>query len=417
MKTNIARSGLVRLGVYLWDYKVTLQGKYLIAGLIMATSAGVASLDMPLYHLVCGLSALFLITFLAGLFLRPRIIIEGQLSSKTSAGHTIEGNFTVKNLSRLPVFSVSLGFFGLPVSIREVSDTRTVLDLKPGETASITVHLQPLKRGFYAMPGVKPYSTFPFNIFRTGPPVYNVGQLLVLPDFHPATDIDIPASRRYQPGGIALTSQVGESMEYIGNRDYLPGDSLSKIDFRSWGRLAKPVVREYQEEYYCRIALVLDTFVPSGTKFTPEGYPELEAAISLCATVADVLSRTEYIIDIFAAGPELYVFRAGRDTAHIENVLDILACLDACKTNPFEILAPSIVDELSNISTIMCVFLSWDESRMRLVREAAEVGCKVKILFVTRDDTHQSLADLEQWADSVSVYTPETIRKGSIEII
>ncbi len=75
------------------------------------------------------------------------------------------------------------------------------------------------------------------------------------------------------------------------------------------------------------------------------------------------------------------------------------------------------MDELSNISTIICVFLRWDESRKRLVQEAAEAGCKIKILFIGKEDAHQSHADLEQWADSVSVYTPETIRKGGIEVI
>jgi len=81
----------------------------------------------------------------------------------------------------------------------------------------------------------------------------------VLPDFRPADAITVPGSARYQPGGIALTSNVGESPEYIGNRDYRAGDPLRRIDFRSWGRLAKPVVREYQEEYFSRIGVVLDT--------------------------------------------------------------------------------------------------------------------------------------------------------------
>ena len=40
------------------------------------------------------------------------------------------------------------------------------------------------------------------------------------------------------------------------------GDPLRKIHWRSWARRGKPVVKEYQEEYFSRIALVLDTFLP-----------------------------------------------------------------------------------------------------------------------------------------------------------
>ncbi len=417
MKKSRRKPVLIKFGRYLWHYKITQQGKYMMGGAMLALYAGMVSLEIPLYHLVCGLAALFFVTLLSGLFLRPRVRIMGQLVPKTCVGHIIEGIFEVENISKLPAFNIALGFFHLPGSVREIIETRTVFDLKPGERAFITVQIRPVKRGLYKLPHIQPFSTFPFNIFRSGSPGCAIVPLLVLPDFHPVADMEIPSSRRYQPGGITLTSLVGESMEYIGNRDYLPGDSFSRIDFRSWGRLAKPVVREYQEEYYCRIALVLDTYITSGVKSASNGYPELEAAISLCASVADLLSRTEYIMDIFAAGPELYVFRAGRDTAHFENVLDILACLDGCRTNPFEILAPSIVEELSNISTLICIFLGHDESRKKLVQKAVEAGCKVKIIFVSNDDSSQSFGDMEQWVDVVSVYTPETIRKGGIDLI
>jgi uncharacterized protein (DUF58 family) len=215
--------------------------------------------------------------------------------------------------------------------------------------------------------------------------------LLVLPHFHPIAGLDVPIGTRYQPGGVALTSNVGESPEYIGNREYVPGDSARRIDHRSWARLATPVVREYQEEYYCRVALVLDTFVPPRRRPGREGFPDLEAAISLSASVADILSRGEYLIDLFAAGPELYVFRAGRHTAHLENILEIVACVEACRSNPFRTLAPALADELGNISTVIGVFLDWDASRRQLARTAVEVGCSVKIVIVRDGDTTEPI--------------------------
>ena len=122
----------------------------------------------------------------------------------------------------------------------------------------------------------------------------------------PLVDVSVPVGMRHQPGGIALTSNIGESPEYIGNREYVPGEPVRRIDFRSWARLGKPVVREFQEEYYCRIALVLDTHVvpkmtwgsferwAEGWYFPyeqgPEEFPELEAAVSMTAALADALS-------------------------------------------------------------------------------------------------------------------------------
>ena len=139
------------------------------------------------------------------------------------------------------------------------------------------------------MPPVRAFSTFPLNLYRTPAGQSEPWTLLILPNFHPLQGIDVPIGARYQPGGIALTSNLGESPEYIGNREYVSGDSIRHIDFRAWARLSMPAVREYQEEYYCRIALVLDTFTGKEHAPSPDGFPDFEAAVSLTAAVADAL--------------------------------------------------------------------------------------------------------------------------------
>ena len=43
-------------------------------------------------------------------------------------------------------------------------------------------------------------------------------------------------------------------------RDYRPGDPLQRIHWKSFARTGDPVVREYQDEFFERHALILDTF-------------------------------------------------------------------------------------------------------------------------------------------------------------
>lgn len=250
-----------------------------------------------------------------------------------------------------------------------------------------------------------------------------MGTMIVVPRFHRLTDIHVPAGLRYQPGGVALSSHVGESPEYIGNREYVPGEPARRLDFRSWARLARPVVREYQEEYYCRIALILDTYVPARRGpisdwirggVPAEGYSELESAISLAASVADSLAATEHLIDIFAAGPELYVFRAGRQIAHFDNVLEILASVDACHTNPFQTVGPAVADELHSITTAICIFLDWDASRETMVRTIIEAGCQLKLVIVRDGETTLPLpSDL----GDVTLLSPELIDSGGVDYL
>ena len=161
---------------------------------------------------------------------------------------------------------------------------------------------------------------------------------------------------------------------------------------------------------------MLDTYVARNRWFRPRGgFQNLEAAVSLAASIADALSRGEYIIDIFAAGPELYVFRAGRHTAHLENVLEILACVDECRTNPFDKVAPALADELASISTVVCVLLDWDPSREALMRTAVEAGCSTKVLLVRDGPPSTDYGPAEDWLGPILCLSPADVFAGGIE--
>jgi uncharacterized protein (DUF58 family) len=286
--------------------------------------------------------------------------------------------------------------------------------IEPGERARGTVSFTPARRGLFGPVDVRCWSQFPFGLFRVPLAAERFPLLTVYPAFSPIAGLDVPMGRRFQPGGIALTSATGESPEYIGNREYRPGDAVRRIDFRAWARLGKPAVREYQEEYFCRVALVLDTYLPRGARIPPEGHSQLEAAISLSAAVADCLARGEYIIDLFAAGPELYVFRAGRSIAHFDNILEILAGIDPCRRNPFATLQPALVEELGHITTVICVMLDWDQTRNDLARTALEAGCAVKAVVVRDDDP--TLPPLDDAIEMVHV-RPGDVFAGQVDAL
>ena len=396
-----------------WWSRLTPAGRILTASALTAGSLGALTIEIPAYHLFCWLAAAWGLSLAAAAVLRPGVRLTGTFPEKATAGEELSLHFTVTNQRRWPCFTLGADIPGAPSAL-EVSPGPPVAVLGPGEKTSLTLRLLPRRRGIYGPLKVGVFSTFPFDFFRFCRTSSSPSSLLVYPRFTPLREIEISVGRRLLAGGIALTSNTGESPEYICNREYRHGDSIRRIDFRAWARLSKPAVREYQEEYYCRVALILDTFVPKGIRIPPEGLPDMEAAVSLCAAVADVLARGEFIIDLFAAGPELYVFRAGRHTAHFENVLEILSCLDPCSENPFETVTPALEGELGNISTLLCVFLDWDESRAALVRAARECGCSVKVILV-RDG--EPTSSPEGAGFEIAHYRPEQVRGGGIEVL
>jgi len=414
---SLRPSPLMRtLMFYFWNYPFTPAGQLVAAGVCISGLVGAVTVEAPVYQMFMSLTSLLLVSSAVGSALRwTGVTIEGRFPEKVNAGQILVGTFVISNRGWLPTYDVSVACFLLPDGWSLVGDAEMVPRLRRHDTVKLQVRLKPSRRGCYSLPAVRVYTTFPFNLFRNELARIPGGTVLVLPTFHPANSLALHVGNRYQPGGIALTSHIGESPEYIGNRDYMPGDSMRRIDFRSWGRLAKPVVKEYQEEYYCRIGLVLDTYIAPRRRPGRKGFADLEAAVSMTATLADALSRGESIIDLFAAGPELHVFRAGRHTAHFENVLEILAGIGPCRTNPFHEVAPALVDALGRISTVVCVFLDWDEPRRQLIRACLEAGCQVKVVIIR--DKPTTLPIEQRNGLSLECLTPQRIAAGGFDVL
>jgi uncharacterized protein (DUF58 family) len=412
-KPRSKASGLYKLWRS-WCDEITTPGKWLVATLLLS-GLGTVTVQVPIYQLFCGLAVILIVSIAGGFMFFPSVTVTGSLPDRTTTGLDVVGKLTVKNTSWFrPAYDVNIGLFDLPHGLSENSQENTIRRLGVGESVEIAISVHAHRRGLYALPLLRAYTSFPFNLFRIGRPIRSMDSLLVLPSFHPVYSVDIPIGSKYQPGGIALTSNIGESPEYIGNREYIPGEPARRMDFRSWARLGTPVVREFQEEYYCRIALILDTWLPQKPRRSFQiptvGCPQLEAAISLAASASDALSSGEYLVDLFAAGPELYVFQAGRHTAHFENILEILACVEPCESDPFDTIAPVVTEELQNVSAAICILLGWDSARKQLMQSIREAGCSLKVIIVS----DQEPPDIADDFDFVQLL-PEQIESGMVE--
>ncbi|MBN4046702.1 DUF58 domain-containing protein [bacterium AH-315-P07] len=431
---------------YFWNFKVTESGRVIVYAAALVQILAWYSLTLPVYQLVVGLSFLMAGSMILGWLQVPRISVKGNVPERMTVGAPAQARFTLTNRGTRVARELGAWFFwtpfgrqhskvGLSISGKDVVGMKhhtgpkflerilttpetTVESLEPGEETSIHLDMQFNRRGIYELPKLRVYSQFPFNVYRTPARLdadsvtLRKNTVIVLPDFVPAEGIDLPASRNHQPGGISLTSDVGESPEYIGSREYRSGDNVRRIDFRGWARRGEPVVREYQEEYFCRIAVIMDTYVRDA-----QSAAALEGVVRLTAAIADALSGGEYIIDLFAAGPDLYVFRSGRNTAHFDNILEILACLEGSHDNPFDEVGPALQDEIANISTAVFVFMDWDKTREQLVRMALESGAAIKIYLVCDGATTLPIEGADVLADSVMVFTSDEVARGAYEIL
>jgi hypothetical protein len=235
-------------------------------------------------------------------------------------------------------------------------------DLPPNGECSVTVKLTPLRRGVLRLTGTTVACPDPFGLFRSLRKVPCAQSMLVFPKRYPMPAFELPGTMKYQLGGVSLATSVGESEEFVALREYRPGDPLRRMHWKSFAKLGKPIVKEHQEEFFVRHALILDTFGgPGDTEL-------FEEAVSVAASLAFTVQNQDSLLDLMFAGPRAYCFTSGRGVGHIEQILEVLASIQVSRENKFASLEQLVITHAPELSGCVCIFLSWDEDRQRLVK-------------------------------------------------
>ena len=262
-----------------------------------------------------------------------------------------------------------------PFKVARVKDA-SVPAMAPGQEVEARVELTPLRRGILRFTGLTLARPDPFGIYRALTTVPLPQTVLILPKRYLLPAVGLPGTAKYQQGGVALAASVGQSEEYVALRDYRHGDPLRHIHWRSWARVGRPVVKEFEDEFFVRHALVLDTF-------TDEAHSEVfEEAVSLAASFACTLPTQESLLDLLFVGPQSYCFTAGRGVAHVEQMLEILASVRVCSDQPFRALEHLVLGHVSVVSGCICVLMAWDDERQGFIRKLRALGIPVLILVI-----------------------------------
>lgn len=248
--------------------------------------------------------------------------------------------------------------------------------LPPNQEVQAEVQLTPLRRGLLRFDAVSLARTDPFGLFRTFVKLPLPQTVLILPKRYWLPPVALPGAMKYQQGGVALASNVGQSDEFVALREYRRGDPIRHIHWRSWAKVGKPIVKEFEDEFFVRHALVLDTFTER-----PHS-DEFEEAVSVAASFACTVLTQESLLDLLFVGTEAYCFTAGRGLAHADQMLEIMASVRPCLDRQFSSLETLVLNHASAVSGCICVLLAWDDARRDLVRKLKTLGLPLLVLVV-----------------------------------
>lgn len=230
-------------------------------------------------------------------------------------------------------------------------------------TITVAIPLIPLRRGKLIFTEVLIKRPDPLGIFFAKHCVKLHGDVVSLPKRYPVPPPYWVSERHFHRGGLTRAADVGDSEEFIGLREYRPGDPLRHIHWRSFAKRGAPVVKEYQDEYFDRHALVIDTFLGTAA---PANF---EAVISVAASFIQSTRPSDSILDLVFIEQQMWQLTTGRGLSDNRQILVQLAEVQPSATDEFSDLAAYLKRHGDRLASVVLVCATWDAARNACMEE------------------------------------------------
>jgi uncharacterized protein (DUF58 family) len=310
----------------------------LVSGLLFL--AGATAQASWLFVLAAGVLSLVL----GSLFIRhplKAVEVERKLPRRVRQGDEVRLGLIVRNNGRrtLPLTRLDDPFPAFE------PNAALIERLGPGEQTHIELVSTARRRGDFASGEVKLTSGAPFGFLRSSRTLEVGTPLVVVPRWFEIRSFPILEPSSFPSDVLHERARTGAGEEFIGVRDYRPGDPPRSVHWRSTARAGHLIVREFEEELASHVVLVLagaDTGEPPDSAF--------ESLVTTAATIGIYALQTGHPVDMVRATPGGGAERLG-DTDRY-GLLDWLAKAEPVDA-PLTALVGAAVDRIGRRGTVV----------------------------------------------------------------
>ncbi len=406
-----------------WLHRITALGWWTLA---LALGFGFFGLDTNrslAYQLFAAIAGILLIGLVTSFRFRPKVVASRLLPMMVEAGKIAAYSVTVTNkgkralggvrlLDMAPPFASDVEEFATTTEPGEekrngfdrffryyrwawLAERRLVredcwsqpFDLLPGESIKIDLAFRALRRGRAEFSNLKITRLSTFGIFRgLGSVDVPIDKVMVMPSRVEVPPEMMGSSARYQLGGDSPHQSLGQSDEFHGLRDYRSGDPLQHVHWKSWARTGKPIIRQFENTFFPRYGLIVDSHLPDFGKGSARPLTEtFERAMVLASSLAARYDARETFLDVLVTGQQVVQVTSGpghADTRHVIEVLSGLQLTEGDEKNSESTLRAKVRQQGRSLSGCWVLLMDWGAWRSDLINDLQALGVEARVLVL-----------------------------------
>jgi len=302
----LARRTPLRWLGYKMEYKITREGWFYMAGIILISLAALNTGNNLLFLILACLIATILMSGILSSITLSGVAMRLQLPEHIFAGQQVRASIELENEKlTLPSFSLRVESVKAKDSpSTPLLETPVYFPYLPKRgRAQRSVPMSFPTRGVYRQDAFRIVTRFPFGFLQKAHRVNLRTEALVYPSVEPSREFFeiLPALQ-----GAMESLAKGRGQDLYALRDYLPTDSARHVHWKASARLGSLMVREFTREEDARVLLVLDPHTSEASS-PGAGSPQKTAerfdrAVTLCASIAWHFFERNALLQFRSAG-------------------------------------------------------------------------------------------------------------------
>lgn len=297
-----------------------------------------------LHYLMCAAGvSLTLVAWIISRFSLRKVSVERNLPPVACEGEVVELKLQLTHRSRLPRYFVTIRDT-LPEEVvpQGGRGPQSLPALWPDRPVSVSQQLLLSKRGCYSLGPVVLTCSDPLGLFSVPTQKRVLRELVVYPQAVRVSHLGFTRESGVSANLLSHTHTKAEGSDFHGVREYLPGDELRRIHWKSTAHRGEFSVIEFEDSLSSDVTVFLD--LQKEVQAGQGSMATLEWGIKITASIAQFLVGKGAAVQVIADDDRLLPPSFGWEGNHFHRTMESLARMEAMASMSIE----SLVDRYSS---------------------------------------------------------------------